>query len=59
MEAYSHQKRSRNASKGMLCVGMLILFALLLSACGSNTTTTSGRAPHPIPRQLQLQLPMT
>ena len=39
MEAYSHQKRSRNASKGMLCVGMLILFAMLLSACGSNTTT--------------------
>ena len=38
MEAYSHQKRSRNTSKGMLCVGMLILFALLLSACGSNST---------------------
>jgi polar amino acid transport system substrate-binding protein len=46
MEAYSHQKRSRNASKGMLCVGMLILFAMLLSACGSNSTTTgSGSTP--------------
>jgi len=42
MEAYSHEKRSRNASKGMLCVGMLILFALLLSACGSNSNTTTG-----------------
>jgi polar amino acid transport system substrate-binding protein len=45
MEAHSHQKRSRSASKGMLCVGMLILFALLLSACGSNTTTGSGSTP--------------
>lgn len=38
MEAYSHQKRS----KGLLYVGMVILFALLLSACGSNTTTSGG-----------------
>jgi polar amino acid transport system substrate-binding protein len=45
MEAYSHKKRSRNTSKGMLCVGMLILFALLLSACGSNSTTGSGNIP--------------
>src|SRR5438094_3231244 len=42
MEAYSHQKRSRRASKGMLFVGMLILFAMLFTACGSNSTTTGG-----------------
>ncbi len=45
MEVYSHQKRSRNASKGMLFVGMLILFAILFTACGSNTTTGSGSTP--------------
>jgi polar amino acid transport system substrate-binding protein len=44
MEAYSHQ-RSRSASKGMLIVGMLILFAMLLSACGSSSTTTGGTTP--------------
>ena len=49
MEAYSHQKRSRNTSKGMLCVGMLMLFALLLSACGSNSTTTTGSGSTPSP----------
>ena len=42
MEAYSQQKRSRSASKGMLSVGMVILFAILLSACGSNSTTSGG-----------------
>ncbi|HXL36760.1 MAG TPA: ABC transporter substrate-binding protein [Ktedonobacteraceae bacterium] len=42
MEAYSHQKRSRRASKGMLFVGLLILFAMLISACGNNSTTTGG-----------------
>jgi polar amino acid transport system substrate-binding protein len=45
MEAYSHQKRSRSASKGMLFVGTLILFAMLLSACGSTTTTGGGSTP--------------
>ncbi len=45
MEAYSHQKRSRRASKGMLFVGLLILFAMLFTACGSNTTTGSGSTP--------------
>jgi polar amino acid transport system substrate-binding protein len=48
LEAYSQQKRSRSASKVMLCVGMLILFAMLLSACGSNSTTTgSSSTPSP------------
>ncbi len=47
MEAYSHKKRSRRASKSMLFVGMLILLAMLLSACGSNTTTGGGSTPTP------------
>lgn len=42
MEAFSHQKSSRNASKGMLFVGVFILFAMLLSACGSSSTTSGG-----------------
>ncbi|HYT36367.1 MAG TPA: ABC transporter substrate-binding protein [Ktedonobacteraceae bacterium] len=45
MVAYSHQKRSRLSSKGMLFVGMLILFAMLFTACGSNTTTGSSSTP--------------
>lgn len=49
MEAYSQQKSSRSASKGMLCVGMLILFAMLLSACGSSSTTTGGSSSTPSP----------
>jgi polar amino acid transport system substrate-binding protein len=47
MEAVSHKKGSRNASKGMLFVGMLILLAMLLAACGG--TTTSGTTPTPNP----------
>jgi len=42
MEAYYHQKRRTHASKGLLYVGIVMLFALLLSACGSNSTTTGG-----------------
>jgi polar amino acid transport system substrate-binding protein len=49
MEAYSHKKGSRRASKGMLFVGMLILFAMLFAACGSNTTTGGGSTPTPNP----------
>jgi polar amino acid transport system substrate-binding protein len=45
MEAYSHKKGSRHASKGMLFVGMLILLAMLFAACGSNTTTGGGSTP--------------
>ena len=46
MEAYYHQKRRTHASKGLLYVGIVMLFALLLSACGSNSTTTgSGSTP--------------
>ncbi|HEX6110232.1 MAG TPA: ABC transporter substrate-binding protein [Ktedonobacteraceae bacterium] len=45
MEAYSHKKGSRHASKGVLFVGMLILVAMLLAACGSNTTTGGGSTP--------------
>ncbi len=47
MEAYSHQKRSKSASKGMLFVGLLVLFALLFTACGSTTTTGSSATPNP------------
>ena len=57
MEAYSHQKRRRNTSKGMLCVGMLMLFALLLSACGSNSTTTSGSGSTPSPATTTVAAP--
>ncbi len=42
MKAYSHKKGSRRASKGMVCVGMLILLTILLAACGSTTTTGSS-----------------
>ena len=47
MEAYSPPKRSKSASKGMLFVGLLILFALLFTACGSTTTTGSSSTPNP------------
>ena len=56
MEAYSQQKRSRSASKVMLCVGMLILFAMLLSACGSNSTTT-GSSSTPSPAKTTVAAP--
>ncbi len=59
MEAYSHQKRSWSASKGMLFVGILIVFALLLSACGSNptTTTTGGSSSTPSPATTTVAAP--
>src|SRR6478672_5231525 len=47
MEAISHTKGSRRASKGMLFVGMLILLAMLLAACGG--TTAGGTTPTPNP----------
>ena len=48
MEAYSHKKGSRRASNGIIFVGMLILLAMLLAACGSNTTTgSSNPTPNP------------
>jgi polar amino acid transport system substrate-binding protein len=45
MEIYSHQQRNRRASKGMLFMGILILFTLLFTACGSTTSTGSGSTP--------------
>ncbi len=44
MEAYSHKKGSRRASKSMIFVGMVILLAMLLAACG-GTTTGGGSTP--------------
>jgi polar amino acid transport system substrate-binding protein len=42
LEAYSHQKRDKRVSKVFLSLGLLIVFAMLLSACGSNSSTSSG-----------------
>jgi len=45
METYSHKKRSRRASKSMVFIGILILVAMLLAACGSTTSTGGGSTP--------------
>jgi polar amino acid transport system substrate-binding protein len=45
LDTYSHKKGSRRTSKGIIFVGMLILLAMLLAACGSNTTTGSSSTP--------------
>jgi polar amino acid transport system substrate-binding protein len=47
MEAFSHKKGSRHASKGMLFVGILVLLTMLLAACGG---TTGGTTPTPNPQ---------
>ena len=47
MEAFSHTKGSRRASKGMVFVGMLILLTMLFAACGG--TTAGGTTPTPNP----------
>lgn len=44
MEAFSHKRRNRQVSKGMLFVGMLVLLTMLLAACGS-TSTGGGTTP--------------
>lgn len=44
METFSH-KRKRRASKSILFVGILVLFTMLLAACGSSTTTGGGSTP--------------
>src|SRR6266566_3112977 len=44
METFSH-KRERRASKSILFVGILVLFTMLLAACGSSTTTGGGSTP--------------
>jgi len=49
MDIYSHTKGSRRTSKGMIFVGMLILLAMLLAACGSSTTSGGGSTPTPNP----------
>jgi polar amino acid transport system substrate-binding protein len=45
MEAFTRKRRNRRASKGILFVGILVVLALLLAACGGTTTTTSGTTP--------------
>ena len=45
METYSHNKRSRRASNSMVFIGILILVAMLLAACGSTTSTGGGSTP--------------
>jgi polar amino acid transport system substrate-binding protein len=47
MDIYSHTKGSRRTSKSMIFVGMVILLAMLLAACGG--TTTGGTTPTPNP----------
>jgi polar amino acid transport system substrate-binding protein len=44
METFSHE-RKRRASKSILFVGILVLFTMLLAACGSSTTTGGGSTP--------------
>ena len=48
MEAFTRKRENRHISKGILFVGILVVLALLLAACG-GTTTTSGTTPTPIP----------
>ncbi len=43
MEAFTRKRGNRYASKGVLFVGVLVVLALLLAACGG--TTTSGTTP--------------
>jgi polar amino acid transport system substrate-binding protein len=47
MDTYSHKKGSRRASKGIIFMGMVMVLALLLAACGG--TTASGTTPTPNP----------
>ncbi len=42
MGAYSDQKRDKRVSKVFLSLGLVVVFAMLLSACGSNSSTGSG-----------------
>ncbi len=49
MEAYSHHKGNKRVSRVFLGVGIFIVFAMLLSACGSNSTTTGGGSTTPSP----------
>jgi polar amino acid transport system substrate-binding protein len=44
METFSH-KREQRASKSIVFVGILVLFTMLLAACGSSTTTGGASTP--------------
>src|SRR6266496_5586111 len=46
MEAFSHGRGDRHASKGMLFMGILVLLTMLLAACGGST---SNAVPSPNP----------
>jgi len=43
MEAFTRKRENRHTSKGILFVGILVLLAMLLAACGG--TTASGTTP--------------
>src|SRR5215469_507691 len=40
METLLHRRRARHAPKGILFVGVAVLLAMLLAACGGTSATT-------------------
>ena len=52
METLSHRRRDRHTPKGIIFVGVLVLLAMLLAACGGTSTGSSVPTPNPQTRQL-------